>query len=67
MAHFGGLERERAAAGAGPQPAGDGEGGDEADRRGAVLADVGELRRRELVVADEARDEQHDDGADDAR
>ena len=36
------------------------------DGRGAVLADVGDPARRELVVADEARQEQHDDRADDA-
>ena len=66
VAHLGGLEGKRASPRARSESSGEGEGGEQADRRGTVGTRQSAISDcRELVVADEARDEQHDDDADD--
>ena len=65
-AHLGGLEREWATSAPRAQPGRERERRDEADRGGPVLADMVDAGCGQLVVADEAGEEQDDDGADDA-
>ena len=64
VAHLGLLERQRPAPAARPQPDGDGQRGGDADGGRGQAAHVGQRGPGDLVVADRAGQEQHDEQAD---